>query len=39
LILDVDLEGLEPLETSTTIKDGHAPHLKKLGKFEIFNVN
>jgi hypothetical protein len=37
--LDTNLESLEPFETSTTTKDGHALNPKKQKKYEIFNVN
>jgi hypothetical protein len=39
LTLDANLEGFEPLETSTIVNDGHAPNPKKQNKYEIFNVN
>jgi hypothetical protein len=39
LTLDANLEGLEPLEISTFVNDGHAPNPKKQNKYEISNVN
>jgi hypothetical protein len=39
LTLDANLEGLEPLEISTIVNDGHAPNPKKQNKYEISNVN
>ncbi len=39
LLLDVNLEGLEPLENFGTAKDRHAPNSKKPKKTKIYNVN
>jgi hypothetical protein len=36
LTLDTNLEGLEPLEISIIVYDGHAPNPKKQNKYEIF---
>ncbi len=36
LTLDANLEGLEPLEISIIVNDGHAPNPKKQNKYEIF---
>jgi hypothetical protein len=39
LTLDANLEGLEPLEISIIVNDGHTPNPKKQNKYEISNVN
>jgi hypothetical protein len=39
LFLDVDLEGLEPLENFATAKDRHALNSKKPKKTKIYNLN